>query len=194
MDYESEAYGVGPSNTGSGGNRDDGGRSYSITGADGNQIEVVDYSRDYSGPRLADGTPDPYGTGQGLNLSTDRIDYGDDPNQVLRDLRTIEARKIEGIFNRMLGSMGSGQNFSNEIAQFQRQMNQSLPNTNPVSNFANRFKEATQGIDVGRGQVRVGNVPGGVGVEYTQDLYPGDIVKGIGSLFRSLMTQEDQNQ
>lgn len=194
MDYESEAYGVGPSNTGSSGNRDDGGRSYSITGVDGNQIEVVDFSRDYSGPRLGDGTPDPYGTGQGLNLSTDRIDYRDDPNQVLRDLRTIERRKMEGVFNRMLGSMGSGQNFSNEIAQFQRQMNQSRPSTNPVSNFANRLQQVTEGIDVGRGQVRVGNVPGGVGVEYTQDLYPGDIVKGIGSLFRSLMSREDQNQ
>lgn len=193
MDYESEAYGVGPSNTGSGGNRDDGGRSYSITGADGNQIEVVDYSRNYTGPQLADGTPDPYGTGQGLNLSTKRIDYGDDPNQVLRDLKNIEARRMEAIFNRMLGPLNEEPSFRNEILDFQRQIEQQA-NVNPVSNFAQQFSRALEPRSLGPGQVRVGSVPGGVGVEYTQDLYPGDIAKGIGSLFNALMSREDQNQ
>ena len=189
MDYESEAYGVGPSNTG----RSDPTDSYSITGADGNQIEVVDYSRDYTGPRLADGTPDPYGTGQGLNRSTDRIDYGDDPNQVLRDLQSIEARRMESIFNRMLGPLNEEPSFRNEILDFQRQIEQQA-NVNPVSNFAQQFSRALEPRSLGPGQVRVGSVPGGVGVEYTQDLYPGDIAKGVGSLFNALMTQEDRNQ
>lgn len=184
-DYESEAYGVGNAEVSSPT------ESYSITGADGNQIEVVDYSRDYTGPRLADGTPDPYGTGQGLNRSTDRLDYGDDPNQVLRDLRTIEARKMEGIFNRILGPLDEQDTFNTYLNEYQRQQRQQY-NPNPVSRFAERVSRP---IEVGPGQIELGKVPGdGFGVTYTQDLYPGDIVKGIGSLFDALMTQEDRNQ
>lgn len=177
-DYESEAYGVGNAEVSSPTD------SYSITGADGNQIEVVDFSRDYTGPRTTDGTPDPYGTGQGLNLSTDRIDYGDDPNQVLRDLRTIEARKMEGIFNRMLGPLNEQDTFNTYLNEFQRQQREQF-NPNPVSRFAERVSTP---IELGAGKISLGATPtGAAGLTYTQDLYPGDIERGIGSLFNSML-------
>lgn len=182
-DYESEAYGVG------GAEVSEPTASYSISGADGNQIEVVDYSRDYSGPRLADGTPDPYGTGQGLNRSTDRIDYRDDPNQVLRDLQTFEGRRMAAMFDRFMGPTEQPETFETYMDRFNREQMQT-GNPNPVARFAQAAEKALSPMELGSGEIQFGKTPqGGYGATYTQDLYPGDIVKGIGSLFRSMTGQ-----